>query len=336
MAKKKKSPLSALFWSIGSLISSLLLLAFGWVLYSRRYIDHSVAIGDMLDAERNEYNSPHAGRLSYYVDKFGKGKPVLILHGIHPVAGVHEVSPLFYGLRNNRPVYVLDLPGFGHSERGPRAYCSELYQAAIQEFIQNVIGEATDVIAYSLTCEFAAEVAVKHPELISSLVMISPLGFSLSHQTKIQERAEASKFQNLVYALMAVPLWSRAIFDVFASRPKIASFYEKRFMHTFPSNFIETAYASAHQPGAHLAPIYYLSGKLSNRYVRKQVYEQVKVPVLVLFDQDPGTNFEMLSLAVREKSNWKAVRIRPSRGLPHFDRPGETFFAMDDFWKSVK
>lgn len=336
MSKKKKSPLSTLFWSLGSLISSLLILAFGWVLYSRRYIDHSVAIGDLLDAERKDYDSPRAGRLSYYVDKFGKGKPVLILHGVHPVAGVHEVSPLFYGLRNNRPVYVLDLPGFGHSERGPRAYCSELYQAAIQDFILNVIGGAADVIAYSLTCEFATEVAVKHPELISSLVMISPHGFGLTHQSKIQEKAEASSFQNLAYALMAVPLWSRAIFDIYASRPKIASFYEKRFMHSLPSNIIETAYASAHQPGAHLAPIYYLSGKLKNPNVRAQVYDHVKVPVLVLFDQDPGTNFEMLSLTVREKPNWKAVRIRPSRGLPHFDRPGETFFAMDDFWKSVK
>jgi len=44
----------------------------------------------------------------------------------------------------------------------------------------------------------------------------------------------------------------------------------------------------------------------------------------------------MLPYTVHTHNNWKAKRIRRSRGMPHFDRPGEFFRALDDFFKEAE
>lgn len=335
MPESNKRHHKGFLWSLGTFFFSIFMLIVGWIFYSRRYIDHSVKTGNLLDSEHNEYLSPRAGNLSYYVDGTGKGTPLLILHSINAAAGVHEISPIFYAFRGHRPVYALDLPGFGKSERGVRQYSPELYKHAILDFVKEVIGKKADVVALSLSCEFAALAAKEQPDLIRSLVMISPTGFQLPRGTQEYKKEHRVGFQNLVYALLAVPLWSRALFDIIASRPSIAYFLQKSFENAIPEGMIETAYALAHQSGAHCAPIAFLSGKLFTNQIRQSTYNALSLPVLVLYDRDAYSSFDLLANTVYERSNWKAVRVKPTRGMPHFDKPGETFFHMDQFWKKV-
>jgi len=56
--------------------------------------------------------------------------------------------------------------------------------------------------------------------------------------------------------------------------------------------------------------------------------------VLVLYDNEPGKSYDMLLASVQAHPNWSVRRIRQSRGMPHFDRPGETFHILDDFLKA--
>ena len=335
MPESKKHSGKGFFWSLGAFLISLGAAITGWILYSRRYIDHSVRTGDLLQAEREEYQSTHAGKLSYYFDKSGKGLPLLILHSINAAASVHEISPIFYAFRGQRPVYALDLPGFGSSERGVRQYSPELYKNAILDFTKEIIGGKTDIVALSLSCEFSALAANENPELFRSLVMISPTGFQIPRRLREVNKERRAGIKNLVYAILAIPLWSRALFDIIASRPSIAYFLQKSFENAIPEGMIETAYALAHQPGAHCAPIAFISGKLFTPQVRETTFKALSLPVLVLFDRDAYMSFDLLASTIYEKPNWKAVRIKPTKGMPHFDKPGETFYQMDQFWAKL-
>ncbi len=326
---------SKLAWGVGSFLLSIFGIALGWILYSRRYIDHSVKTGDAINADREEHTSSRSGLLSYYFDKSGKGTPLLILHSINAAAGVYEIKPIFDAYRGRRPVYALDLPGFGKSERGVRQYSPQLYKEAILDFIREVIGEKTDLVSLSLTSEFAAMAAKEELDLVRSLVMISPTGFQLSTKMREPKKERQAGWQNMIYAILAVPVWSRALFDIVASRPSIAYYLQKSFENAIPSGLIETAYANAHQPGAHCAPIAFLSGKLFTRNIRKSVYNALSLPVLVLYDRDAFVRFDMLPNTVHEHSNWQAIRVKPTRGMPHFDKPGETFYHMDQFWNKI-
>ena len=335
MSKKSHKTLHGVLWGLGGLVSAAAASAAGWIVYSRKYINHQQKLDKAIDTERKEFDSKEAGRLSYYVDEDGKGNPILLVHSINAASSSFEIKPIFERFRKQRPVYALDLPGFGFTERSERLYCPELYKKAINTFVDEIVGKPADVIALSLSCEFAAHAALSKPQNIRSLVMISPTGFSPPRTDKISEGVEQYGTKNSAYAILAVPLWNRPLFDLISSRPSIQFFLNKSFEGLVPERFVDYAYHTAHQPGAAYAPTYFLSGKLFTPAVRKTVYSELKTPVLVIYDHDPYTNFEMLPIILRENANWQAERISPTKGMPHWEQPEQTFTAMETFWEGI-
>jgi pimeloyl-ACP methyl ester carboxylesterase len=245
------------------------------------------------------------------------------------------MSPIFDRLRRDRPVYALDLPGFGFSERSDRIYSPLLYQSALADFLQNVVGKPADIVALSLSCEFAALTAVHNPELVRSLVMISPTGFQLPRTTSLAESAKKRDQKDTLYSLLAVGLWNQPFYDLVSSRPSIKFFLEKSFEGLVPARMVDYAYLTSHQPGSQFAPTHFLSGKLFTSNVRKNVYDIVQQPTLVIYDRDPYTNFEMLPLTLRENENWQGVRVSPTKGMPHWEEPQKTINAMRTFWEAL-
>lgn len=334
MSKRGQNIGKGVLWSVGSLVSASLAAAAGWVLYSKKYIRHNLDLEPALDGEREEVDCEHCGRLSYYADRGGKGTPLVLLHSINAAASAFEMKPIFRHFQGQRPVYALDLPGYGFSERSERLYSPLLYQRAIKTFLQDVVRGPADVVALSLSCEFAALTAVHHPEHFRSLVFMSPTGFQPSKGNDLPKQAKQHKVKNTAYSAMAVGLWNRPLFDIVTSRPSIQYFLNRSFEGLVPEEFIDYAYQTSHQPGAAFAPTYFLSGKFFTPAVRETVYRALDVPVLVIYDRDPNTNFEMLPVMLQEVDNWQAVRISPTKGLPHWEQPERTFKVMENFWEA--
>ena len=141
-----------------------------------------------IDAARHEVQTADAGTISYYADASKSGRPLLLLHGIHAAASAYEMRPLFECFRGERPVYALDLPGFGFSERGGRPYSPATYVHAIEHLLRNVAMErGVDVVALSLTGEYVAKVAVEMPSRALA-VLLSPTGFATRDEAHPLER----------------------------------------------------------------------------------------------------------------------------------------------------
>lgn len=332
MSKTSKKIIKGFSWGLGGLIASSAVAAAGWIIYSRKYIRHDAEILKAIDADKKDFESETAGRVSYYTDQDHKGVPLVLLHSINAASSAFEMKPIFERFRGERPVFALDLPGFGFSDRSDRLYSPELYQHAVTDFLKEVIGEPADVVTLSLCSEFAALSAEEHPALFRSLVMISPTGFNLPKTDWLSQRVITRGSKNNLYAGLAVPLWNRPLFDLVASRPSIQFYLNKSFEGLVPEHFVDYAYTTAHQPGAQFAPTYFLSGKLFTQDVRDIVYKALDIPVLVLYDRDPYSNFDMLPLLLKEKENWEGARISPTKGLPHWEQPEKTFTALESFW----
>ncbi len=335
MSKTLKKIGKGLLWGVGGTLGAVFTAALGWILYSRKYIQHALDMGKALDAERKDFDSDHAGSMSYYINASGKGIPLVLLHSINAAPSAYEMKPVFERFQGERPVYALELPGFGFSARSDRIYSPLLYQRAITSFLREVVGEPADMVALSLSCEFAALSAAHDPHNIRSLVMISPTGFQPPKTDKLPERAREREAKNAAYSGLSVGLWNRPFYDLVSSRPSIRFFLNKSFEGLVPEPFVDYAYQTSHQPGAQYAPTYFLSGKLFTPAVRETVYQALNCPVLVLYDRDSYTNFEMLPALLRSRENWQAERIAPTKGLPHWERPEKTFDAMDSFWKGL-
>jgi len=334
MTKKRAEQSKAVGWSLGSLALLALALKAGWILYSKKYIDHHAKVNLMLDAEHHTFESDTVGKINYYESKVdSKQPPILLIHGIHLFAGGHDMVPVFEAFSPYRKVYLLDLPGFGGSEKSDRPYRPLLYQAAISEFVRNQIGQPVHVLVMGQSAEFVAMADEQDSDLFKSIVMINPSGMEMPDTGHISESKWWEQFQNLILSYLRIPLWSLPFYDLLASRARILNFYRKRFTYMPPSDLVDLAYTSAHQPGAHFAPILYFCGKLSVPDVRTRYYEKITKPVLVVFDNDPGRKFDTLPMLVREHSNWRAVRSSHTHGMPHFENPGETFRNIETFWK---
>lgn len=309
------------------LIGGLFLTAAGgWILYSRFGIDRRVPLPDALDAERRRVILPEAGQISYYVDTSGdnNSRPLVLIHSINAAASAFEMKPLFDHYKGKRPVYALDLPGFGFAERSDRRYSPTLYTGAITGFLRDVVGEPADLVALSLGSEFAAMSALLQPEQVTSLALLSPTGFN-AEDVEVPEDA--------LYSFFTFPLWSQPIFDLLVTRASIKLFLGRNFAGEPPDSIIDYAYATAHQPGARFAPLYFVSGQLFTTGVRNSIYAKLDDrPVLVVYDRDANVSFDALPNFLRDNENWQAVRVAPSLGLPHWDLPDETIAALDRFW----
>ena len=313
---------------VGLLAGSAVVAAGGWWLYSKLSVEHDVDLPPALDAERKDFVSSSAGRLSYYQDTQASGTPLVLVHSVNAAASAFEMRPLFEHFRGERPVYALELPGFGFSERAKRDYTPKLFSEAVLEFLEHILsergGESADVVALSLSSEFTARSALRAPERFNSLTLISPTG--------LDER-EKGGGNATFYRVASRPLWARAFYDLIATPASIHYFLRGSFVGEVPEDLERYSYLTSHQPGAEHVPLRFISGNLFTPQVREHIYERLSVPTLVLFDRDAFVGFEALPLLLGANKDVQAVRLTPTRGLPHFEAPERTAEVLREFWR---
>jgi pimeloyl-ACP methyl ester carboxylesterase len=285
----------------------------------------SKSLPPAIDAEERILELPACGRVLCYVDAGGAGVPVMLLHSINAAPSAREVRPLFDHLRGERPVFAIDLPGFGRSDRAAREYSPEFYAQAIIEASDALGLDSVHLLALSTTSEFAARAALAAPGRIASLVLISPTGLG--------ERSPPSETtKSRILGFLQTPLLGRGLYRLLRIRPSVRFFLGMAFEGAPPAALVDYACATAAQPGARHAPFYFLSGKLFDADPVGRLYLPVKVPGLVVYDRDPNVSFERLGELLAGNTLWRARRIVGTRGLPQYDQPEQLFPVLDEFW----
>jgi pimeloyl-ACP methyl ester carboxylesterase len=284
-----------------------------------------------IEAERHVIATADAGAISYYEDASGNGRPLVLLHGIHAAGSAFEMRTLFEEFRGERPVYALDLPGFGFSQRGGMRYTAQTYVRAIEHALRHIASERedqrADVVALSLSCEYAAAVAAELPGLVRSLVLISPTGFD--HATPRPRETTPRWLQAMARA------GGQAFFGALVARPSLKHYLRKSFAGRIDRGLLDYAHATSHQPGAHHAPLAFVSGELFPAGDPQETYARVKVPVLVMFDQDPHADFAGLCGFVSRHDNYETVRVLRTRGLPQIEACARTVHGLRAHWDSL-
>ncbi|MBK5970536.1 MULTISPECIES: alpha/beta fold hydrolase [Thiorhodovibrio] len=271
----------------------------------------------------------HRPSLAYYAANQTPGRPLVLIHSINAAPSSFEVKPLFEHYRQQRPVFSLDLPGFGQAGRGPSEYSPEGYAHVISQFLEQVPDQPVDLLALSLSCEFALRATLSVPERVRSLVLISPTGFS-------KRQPPPRPVSNAIHPLLAGLPWSQPLFDLVASKSSINYYLSKSFMQQAPQEMLDYAHATSHQPGARHAPLTFLSGKLFTPEAMSSLYGRLTShPTLVLADRDPYVRFDGLDDFIATHNNWRRGRVVPNMGLPHWEDLPATTKTLDEFWQSL-
>ncbi|MFN9745411.1 MAG: alpha/beta fold hydrolase [Betaproteobacteria bacterium] len=267
-----------------------------------------------------------------HVHVAGHGPPVLLVHSINAAAGAHEMRPLAEHLRETHTVYTPDLPGFGASARADVAYTPRLYTDALHAVVQAIQARqgtaALPAVALSLGCEFLARAAAERPAAFSRLALVSPTGLM---GTKARRGPPgATRAVPGLHALVAAPWWGERLFRQL-TRPAVVRYFLRR---TWGSDGIDEtmwaeAVAAARAPGAHHAPLHFLSAGLFSADVLA-LYEALAMPVWA----SHGTRGDFTDyrgrVHLQHRPNWHWT-VYEGGALPFFEHRAAFAAALDRF-----
>jgi len=303
-------------------------LGSAWLAYSALFVNHNMPLPDAIGAQRHRFPSASGGWVSWYGEEASEGRPLVLVHSVGITASAYEMRPLFERFRGERPVYAIDLPGFGFSERIDRVYFPELYAETLVEWIESYLpgsAQPVDLIASALSCEFVAIAASARPELFRSLAFVSPTGFEAAERRAASEQA---------LRLSSVPVWSQGYYDLLTTRAGIRHALKKRFVRGPDEALVHYSYQTAHQPGARFAPLQFLSGHLFTQRVR-EFYAALDQPLLVIANEDEDLSLELLPEFVAQRSNWRTENVADAKSMPHFENITDTLRVIGDFWQNL-
>jgi pimeloyl-ACP methyl ester carboxylesterase len=276
-----------------------------------------------------------AGPLAVFAAGQGRDLPPLVLlHSVNAAASVAEVAPLFEHWRSDRVVVAFDLPGYGHSDRSDRPYTPRLMTDAVHAVIDQVRRDtgaaAVDVLAVSLSAEFAARAALERPERIRRLALVSPTGFS--RRKRRHGPPGTTLLVPWLYRLLRRPGWGEAVFRQL-TRPGVIRYFLKR---TFGRPQIDEAQwrqavITTRQPGAHHAPLCFVSAGLFSADVNT-LYESLAQPVWVsMATRGDFTDYQGRT-TVDQRSNWRFEAVQGG-ALPYFEDLPAFVQRLDAFWR---
>src|SRR5689334_9864417 len=110
--------------------------------------------------------------LEMYYEIHGSGEPVVLLHG-----GFMTITSNWNGwigaLSMSRKVIAVELQGHGRTADIPRALSSENHADDVAALLEYLDISRADLIGYSMGGGVAMQVAVRHPDHVRRVVVIS-------------------------------------------------------------------------------------------------------------------------------------------------------------------
>jgi len=233
--------------------------------------------------------------------------PVLFVHGIGAGARSFMWRRNFLPLSNDFRTYAVDLLGFGYSDKPASApYSSDLYAELVTDFLREVVGRPAFVVAHTLSAAFAVRVADEQPDLINSLVLVSP---TCTDNLSARPGMTGAAF----YGLLHSPVLGTSFYNAVTSERGVRDyareqlFYERRFASP---RVVAHYYAVSHLPGAQHAATAFLSGYLNTDIC--EPFARLRQPVTLAWGRQDTTN------PIEQAG--QLLRLNPRARLEVFDR----------------
>lgn len=112
-----------------------------------------------------------ANGVRYYYEIHGQGEPLLLLHG--GLGSIQMFGPVLPALARGRQVIAVDLHGHGRTALGDRAISMVDMGDDLATVLRELGYTQVDVMGYSMGGGVAFQLAVRHPEMVRRLVLVS-------------------------------------------------------------------------------------------------------------------------------------------------------------------
>jgi pimeloyl-ACP methyl ester carboxylesterase len=246
------------------------------------------------------------GDLSYQA--LGDGAPVVLLHSFGPGHDSEQWRTVAEIMAHDHRVHALDLLGWGLSERPAITYDGEIYIEMVRDFLADVVGDRALIVAAGLPAAYAVQVAVDHPDRVTALALVTPLGIDRNGD-------EPDLRDALAYGLLRLPILGTSALNVYTSRAAIQH-HLRREIFAAPERvdaaLVDHHHRSSHQPGSHSALAACLCGYLNHSVA--EVLAKLKPPLWIAWGSRATTP------SVDSADRW--IRLVPEAELEIFEGAG--------------
>ena len=138
--------------------------------------------------------------------------PLLLVHGAG--SSLEQWRESLQAMARSRPVYALDLVGFGGSEKIATELNTDLWVAQVAAFWKTFLRKPMILMGHSLGASVALQTATSHPEKVARLVMLT------LPAARQEISGQAAKIGAVVERWFASPIIVRSLFRLIR-RPKL-------------------------------------------------------------------------------------------------------------------
>ena len=303
-------------------------LVVGTAMYvANEYIIKYAVSKKLLNKGQGDFYSSKYGNVFYKVS--GEGKPVLLIHDINECSSGMEWSSIEKELAKTNKVYTIDLLGCGRSDKPKLSYNSFLYVQLITEFIRDVIGESTDIIATGKSVSPVIMSAKLKEEFIDRIILINP--------ADLVELAEVPyRFAKLKKAIILCPILGTFIYHMLHTKDCIFNNFINSYYSDPNADFSEISeyyHESAHRDKSGSK---YLYASLLSDGLNMNINHGLKVldkDIIIISGEDFYESDYVPEEYAEYNENIECIYITETSYLPQLEQPNKVMDIIKEYWK---
>jgi len=252
-----------------------------------------------------------------YYTKTGEGSPLLLIHDLSPYSSSYEWNGLVEKLSKDHTVYCIDLLGCGRSDKPNITYTNFLYVQMVNDFVKNVIGQKTNIIATGLSSSFIVMACHLEQDLYNKIMMINPEDLS-------KLRGIPSKYSKLTKVLMDFPIIGTTIYNIISNKDNIEFLFTEEYLYN-PFN-VKEKYINVYHEAAHLGQCggKYLLSSLNGSYINTNItyaLKELNHSIFILSGSKRDGAEEIVTEYTEFNSAIETEYIKNTKFLPQLEDP---------------
>lgn len=303
--------------------------AIGTMHVVNRIFSYIASENRFLDEDSYEYYDWRFGKIAY--KKQGTGNPILLVHDLNVCSSSYEWNRIIDTLSKTNTVYAIDLLGCGLSERPLLTYTNYLYVQLLTDFIKQVIGERTDVIASGHSSSITIMACANDETLINRVILVNP-------DDIIKLSKVPSKRSTMVKNLIVTPILGTFIYNMKVNKRTIREKFTKScFSHdSVREKDIMICFESTQRDKTHSR---YLYACQSTGYTNANILHCLKKLNNSIFIITGNKNPENTLIAAQYQNHLPSIEIvgiNQTKQIPHVEKPEEFINQINIFLSEIE
>lgn len=215
-----------------------------------RFIYHISTMDNLLYNKDELYYESKFGKI--YYTKQGSGTPLLLIHDLNVCSSSYEWNRVIKEFSKKNTVYTIDLLGCGCSDKPYLTYTNYLYVQLIEDFIENIIFEKTNIVATGHSSSIALMTCNNNNSHINKVILVNPE--NLASLTK----APTSNLKIYKY-LLCTPIIGTFIYNILINKNTIEYEFKTNYFYDqtkIKERDIITYFEASHKNNTHTKYLY--------------------------------------------------------------------------------